>query len=105
LAARTRTSRDIFGFGRSDPCGKENGNEARPRNSGASQVHLLGNTHIFGLDEKAQRFFAAFAADAAGFHADASARMSFRKEVFTFLEVGNTFATSGARTTTLVPSA
>jgi hypothetical protein len=49
--------------------------------------------------------FAAFAADAVLFHADASARMSFRSDAFTFFDVGKTFATSGSKTTTFVPSA
>jgi len=59
---------------------------------------------FLGSVKNAQRFFAASAA-AALFHADASARMSFRSDAFTFFDVGKTFATSGSKTTTFVPSA
>jgi hypothetical protein len=64
-------------------------------------------THIGLLcfRKKVKRFGAAFAADAAGFHAaEASARMSFRSEAFTFRDVGKTFATSESKTMTFVPS-
>jgi hypothetical protein len=39
---------------------------------------------VFRLGKKSKRFLAAFAADAAGFHAADSALMSFRSEAFTF---------------------
>jgi hypothetical protein len=42
--------------------------------------------------------------DVADFHAETSARMSFRSEAFTFFDVRKTLATSGANTTTFVPS-
>jgi hypothetical protein len=38
-------------------------------------------------------------------HAGGSARISFRREAFTFLEVGKALATSGASTTTFAPVA
>jgi hypothetical protein len=60
---------------------------------------------VLGLGEEAQRFFAAFAADGALLYADASARMSFLKDAFTFFEFGNAFATSGSKTMTFAPSA
>jgi hypothetical protein len=66
---------------------------------------LLCDADVLRLSEKPESFFAAFAADAGGFHADASARMSFRSDAFTFFEFGKTFATSGSKTTTFVPSA
>jgi hypothetical protein len=59
---------------------------------------------FLGSVKNAQRFFAASAA-AALFHANASVRMSFRSDAFTFFDVGKTFATSGSKTTTFVPSA
>jgi hypothetical protein len=65
----------------------------------------LRDADVLRLGEETQRFLAAFAADGAGSHADASALMSFRSEAFTFFEFGKTFATSGSRITTLVPSA
>jgi hypothetical protein len=39
---------------------------------------------VFRLGKKSKRFLAAFAADAAGFHAADPALMSFRSEAFTF---------------------
>jgi hypothetical protein len=66
---------------------------------------LFRDADVFWFGEEPQRFFTTFAADAALFHADASARISFRSDAFTFFDVGKTFATSGSKTTTFVPSA
>src|SRR5450755_4031115 len=67
---------------------------------------LLRDADVFRFGEEAHRFVAAFAADAALFHAaETSRRISFRSEAFTLLELGNFFAISGSRTTTFVPCA
>jgi hypothetical protein len=72
----------------------------------AEIANLLCDADVFWLGKKAQRFFAAFATDAAGFHAaETSRRINFRREAFTLFELGNFFATSGSRTTTFVPCA
>jgi hypothetical protein len=70
------------------------------------RILSLRDADVLGLGEKTERFFAAFAADAALFHAaEGCWRISLRSDWFTFLELGKTFATSGSRTTTFVPSA
>jgi hypothetical protein len=68
--------------------------------------HLLGDADVLGLGEKAERFFAAFAADAALFHAaEGNAEIADEPAIYTVLALGNAFATSGSRTTTFAPAA
>lgn len=66
---------------------------------------LFRDADVLRFGEKPESFLTpkAFGADAALFHADASARISFLRDAFTVLEFGNAFATSGSKTTTFVP--